>query len=135
MDFENSSQISRRIQNIYEISNKIFVRYHKIWLLKCYKSKTFYYMFYIYARGYSKITSSGQGGGGVGVGGTQNYWQKVTYGGGEYMQIVTSSLKKIMYKFLLFVCFWSVRQQLSFVYHSDRGVVSSTGLSPRTQSN
>ena len=35
-------------------------------------------------------------------GGTQNYWQKVTQGGGGYMQIVTSPPKKIMYKFYVF---------------------------------
>ena len=41
--------------------------------------------------------------------------------------------KKIMYKFLFFVCFSLVKQQLSFGYHSVGGVVSSIGLSPDVQ--
>ena len=50
------------------------------------------------------------------------------------MQIVTTPPEKIIYKGLFFVCFCLARQQLSFVYHSSKGVVSSIGLSPRTQS-
>ena len=39
------------------------------------------------------------------------------------MQIVTSSPKKIMYKFLLFTCFWLARQQLNFGWRSGWGVI------------
>ena len=62
-----------------------------------------------YFRGHSKLMSLGKG-------------------GGEYAKLVTKSdigvrgvhansditTKKIMYKFLLFVCFWSAQQQLNF---------------------
>ena len=49
------------------------------------------------------------------------------------MQIVTSTPKEIIYKFLFFACFWSTRQQLIFGWHSGGGVVSSIGLSPCQQ--
>ena len=49
------------------------------------------------------------------------------------MEMVTSPTKKIMYKLLPFACFWSTRQQLNFVWHSGRGVVSSIGLTSRVQ--
>ena len=50
------------------------------------------------------------------------------------MQIVTSSPKKIMYKFLLFTCFWLARQQLNFGWRSGWGVISSIGLTSRAHS-
>ena len=82
-----------------------------------------------YFRGHSKLMSLGKG-------------------GGEYAKLVTKSdigvrgvhansditTKKIMYKFLLFVCFWSAQQQLSFGYHFGRAAVSTISLSPSTQS-
>ena len=49
------------------------------------------------------------------------------------MQIVTSPLKKKIYKFLFFAWSWSARQQMSFGYYFDRGAVSSITLSLRVQ--
>ena len=41
------------------------------------------------------------------------------------MQLMTSPSKKIMFKFLLLVCFWSLRLQLNFGCHTGRGVIQA----------